>query len=191
MRYRSFKIVVIGVSAGGVEALKKLLPELPADFPVPIAIVQHLHPEQGGYMIDYFDRICKMKVSEAVDKVPVEKGNIYFAPPDYHLLIEEDMTFSLSVDEKVCYCRPSIDVLFKSAADVYDDEVLGIILTGANSDGTDGIEYIKSKGGMTIAQEPGTAYSPIMPQCAIDSGKIDKVLPLNKIFNILIEINSV
>ena len=185
MYNNEIKIIVIGVSAGGAEALRQVLPALPADFPVPVVIVQHLHPEQGGYMFEYFDKLCKLAVQEAIDKADIKPGNIYFAPPDYHLLIEDDKTFSLSVDEKVCYARPSIDVLFESAADVYGSELMAVILTGANSDGANGIKYIKERGGFTIAQSPAEAYSSTMPQSAIDTGKIDMVLTLNEISNTL------
>ncbi len=185
MQNKIFKIVVIGVSAGGTDALCKILGTLPASFPLPVVIVQHLHPDQNGYMIEHLNKIWRMNVEEAIDKTVIKKANIYFAPSDYHLLIEDENTFALSLDEKVCYSRPSIDVLFKSAADVYGEAILAIILTGANSDGTEGIKYIKKKGGMTIAQDPEDAYSPIMPQSAIDTGKIDKILTLNEISNIL------
>ena len=151
MQNKIFKIVVIGVSAGGTDALCKILGTLPASFPLPVVIVQHLHPDQNGYMIEHLNKIWRINVEEAIDKTVIKKGNIYFAPSDYHLLIEDENTFALSLDEKVCYSRPSIDVLFKSAADVYGEAILAIILTGANSDGTEGIKYIKKKGGMTIA----------------------------------------
>ena len=190
MQNKIFKIVVIGVSAGGTDALCKILGTLPASFPLPVVIVQHLHPDQNGYMIEHLNKIWRMNVEEAIDKTVIKKGNIYFAPSDYHLLIEDENTFALSLDEKVCYSRPSIDVLFKSAADVYGEAILAIILTGANSDGTEGIKYIKKKGGMTIAQDPEDAYSPIMPQSAIDTGKIDKILTLNEISNILHKIEE-
>ena len=182
---RTFKMIVIGVSAGGTDALCEIFTTLPASFPLPVAVVQHLHPEQDGYMLEHLNKTWLINVKEAIDKTAIEKANVYFAPPNYHLLIEDENTFALSVDEKVCYARPSIDVLFKSAADVYGESVLAIILTGANSDGTEGIKYIKKKGGMTIAQDPDEAYSPIMPQSAIDTGKIDKVLTLKEISNIL------
>ena len=185
MQNKIFKIVVIGVSAGGTDALCKILGTLPASFPLPVVIVQHLHPDQNGYMIEHLNKIWRINVEEAIDKTVIKKGNIYFAPSDYHLLIEDENTFALSLDEKVCYSRPSIDVLFKSAADVYGEAILAIILTGANSDGTEGIKYIKKKGGMTIAQDPKDAYSPIMPQSAIHTGKIDKILTLNEISDIL------
>ena len=182
---KAFKIIVIGVSAGGIDALSEIITKLPASFSLPIAIVQHLHPEQNDYMVKHFNKLCQLNVQEAIDKTIIKKGNIYFAPPDYHLLIEDDETFSLSCDEKVCYARPSIDVLFKSTVDVYGSSTIAVILTGANSDGTEGIAYIKDKGGMTIAQNPDTAYASIMPQSAIDTGKINKVLTLNEISNIL------
>ena len=185
MQKRTFKIIVIGVSAGGTDALCEILTTLPASFPLPIVIVQHLHPEQNGYMLEHLNQIWQINVEEAIDKSAIKKGNIYFAPPNYHLLIEDENTFALSVDEKVCYARPSVDVLFKSAADIYGESILAIILTGANSDGAEGIKYIKKKGGMTIAQDPKGAYSSVMPQSAIDTGKIDKVLTLSKISNIL------
>jgi len=190
MQNKIFKIVVIGVSAGGTDALCKILGTLPASFPLPVVIVQHLHPDQNGYMIEHLNKIWRINVEEAIDKTVIKKGNIYFAPSDYHLLIENENTFALSLDEKVCYSRPSIDVLFKSAADVYGEAILAIIMTGANSDGTEGIKYIKKKGGMTIAQDPEDAYSPIMPQSAIDTGKIDKILTLNEISNILHKIEE-
>lgn len=188
MHDRKFKIIVIGVSAGGTDALGKILAPLVESFPLPVVVVQHLHPDQNGYMVEHLDKIWKIRVREAIDKTVVKKGTIYFAPPNYHLLIEDENTFALSVDEKVCYSRPSIDVLFKSAADVFGDAVLAVILTGANSDGTDGIKYIKRKGGTTIAQDPAEAYSSIMPQSAIDTGKIDKVLTLKGIADIFHEI---
>ncbi len=190
MHDKRFKIVVIGVSAGGSEALGKVLSALSASFPLPVVVVQHLHPEQNGYMLEHLNKMWKMSVEEAIDKTVIRKGTVYFAPPDYHLLLEDENTFALSVDEKVCYSRPSIDVLFKSAADVYGDSLLAIILTGANSDGTEGIKYIKKKGGTTIAQDPNEAYAPIMPQSAIDTGKIDKVLTLKEISNILHKIEA-
>ena len=190
MEKKKFKIVLIGVSAGGTDALCEILPKLTKSFPLPVAIVQHLHPEQDAYMIEHFNEIWQMNVEEAIDKTVIRKGNIYFAPPNYHLLIEDKHTFALSVDEKVCYARPSIDLLFKSAADVYGESALAIILTGANSDGTNGIKYIKDKGGTTIAQDPLRAYSAVMPQSAIATGKIDKVLTLVEISNILQQIEE-
>lgn len=190
MEKKKFKIILIGVSAGGTDALCKILPKLTKSFPLPVVVVQHLHPEQDSYMIEHFNKIWQMNVEEVIDKTVIKKGNIYFAPPNYHLLIEDEHTFALSVDEKVCYARPSIDLLFKSAADVYGESALAIILTGANLDGTDGIKYIKEKGGTTIAQDPLTAYSSVMPQSAIATGQIDKVLTLVEISNILQQIEE-
>ncbi|MCK4957577.1 MAG: chemotaxis protein CheB [Candidatus Cloacimonetes bacterium] len=176
----NFKFMVIGVSAGGMEALSKLLPSFPKNFPLPIVIIQHLHKNCTGYYIEYYNEKCALFVKEAKHYEKIEAGNIYFAPPDYHLLIEENKTLSLTIDEKVNYSRPSIDVLFESAAEVFQEKLIGIILTGANSDGTEGMKIIKQNGGLTIAQNPLEAEFPIMPQSAIDSGSIDLILTLQE-----------
>ena len=176
-----YEAIVIGVSAGGMAALSELFPKIPLDFPIPIFVVQHIHKSQTGYLITYFNGLSNLTVKEAKDKEKAVPGNIYFAPPDYHMLIEESETFSITLDEKVNYSRPSIDVLFESAADVYKDRLIGIILTGANSDGTEGIRRIKQSGGYTIAQNPEESEFIVMPKSAIDTGKIDKVFTLNEI----------
>ena len=176
-----FSCIVIGVSAGGMEVLSKLLPSLPADFPLPVIIVQHLHKTSTGYYLEYYNEKCLLFVKEAKQNEIIKVGNIYFAPPDYHLLIENNKTFAISSDEKVNYSRPSIDILFESAADVYGEKLIGIILTGANNDGAEGMKIIKQKGGFTIAQNPLEAEFPVMPQSAIDTGTIDLILTLNEI----------
>ncbi len=180
-----FKAVVIGVSAGGFETLTKLFSTLPEDFPLPIIIVQHVYKYQSGYLFEHFNKHCALKVKEADEKEAVEPGNIYFAPPNYHLLIEEDKTFSLSIDEKVNYSRPSIDILFKCAAEVYKNQLIGIILTGANDDGAEGMCRIKESGGLIIAQNPNDAEQPFMPKAAIKKAGIDCVLTLNEISEFL------
>ncbi|MCD4796509.1 MAG: chemotaxis protein CheB [Candidatus Cloacimonetes bacterium] len=176
-----FKAIVIGVSAGGFEALTKLFSTLPKDFPLPIIVVQHIHKYQSGYLFEHLNKHCALKVKEADEKETIKPGNIYFAPPNYHLLIEEDKTFSLSVDEKVNYSRPSIDVLFKCAAEVYKNQLIGIILTGANDDGAEGMRIIKENGGLTIAQDPRDAEFPVMPQSAIDKVEIGIILTLENL----------
>ena len=176
-----FSCIVIGVSAGGMEALSKILPSLPAEFPLPVIIVQHLHKTSTGYYLDYYNEKSLLFVKEAEQNEIIKVGNIYFAPPDYHLLIENNKTFAISSDEKVNYSRPSIDILFESAADVYGEKLIGIILTGANNDGAEGMKIIKQKGGFTIAQNPLEAEFPVMPQSAIDTGTIDLILTLNEI----------
>lgn len=185
-----YKIIVIGASAGGLTALTRLLSPLPGDFPFSIIIVQHLHPLQGDYLNEYFNDKCYLTVKEANEKETIEPKNIYFAPPNYHLLIEEDKTFSLSIDEKVNFSRPSIDVLFESAADVYAPDLIGIVLTGANNDGARGLKKIKENGGLAIAQDPSTAEQPEMPRAAIDMVETDYILPLEGITDLLIKMSK-
>jgi two-component system chemotaxis response regulator CheB len=122
-----------------------------------------------------------LPVLEALEREPVLPGHVYIAPPNYHLLIESDRTFAVSVDERVCYVRPSIDVLFYAAADVFEERLLGIILTGGNSDGAQGLKAIKDAGGATLVQDPVTAYADIMPRAAIATGAADRILPLKDI----------
>ena len=140
---KKYKCIVIGVSAGGMEALDRLFSGIPEDFPLPIVIAQHLHKSNTGYFLEYYDKRCDLNVKEADEKEQIKPGNIYFAPADYHLLIEDDETFTLSAGEKVNYSRPSINILFESAAYVYDAQLIGIILTGANNDGAKGMKLIK------------------------------------------------
>ena len=180
-----FKAVVIGGSAGGLDALSILLAYLPESYPCPVITVQHIHREQGGGLVEYFGRKCALSLHEAGDKDPVRPGCIYFAPPNYHLLIESDRTFSLSVDEKVHYSRPSIDVLFESAAHVWGRDLAGIVLTGTNADGAYGLHVINEYGGLTIVQDPATAEQPSMPQAALDAGEVDHVLSLEQIGELL------
>ncbi len=182
---KHYQAVVIGVSTGGMNALSTLLPALPSDFPAPVIVVQHLHPNQGDYHIKYYNQFCHLNVLEIEDKDYVRRGNIYFAPPNYHALIEENRSFVLNTDEKVNYARPSIDVLFKSAANVYRHLLVGVILTGANRDGAKGMNKIKQLGGLTIIQDPDEARADSMPLAALRSAKIDYIRPLSKIGTIL------
>jgi two-component system chemotaxis response regulator CheB len=175
---KRYEAIVIGVSAGGLNALKTLLPGLPEDFALPIIIVQHVGADSGNIWISILNNACKLEVKEADEKETIEKGKVYIAPPNYHLLIEKDRTFSLSADKRVNYARPSIDVLFETAACAYKSRLVGMILTGANSDGTNGLKKIKEMGGLTIAQDPDTAESSYMPASAIENVRVDYVLPL-------------
>ncbi|HWD41670.1 MAG TPA: chemotaxis protein CheB [Fimbriimonas sp.] len=163
------RLVVIGASAGGVEALLALLPALPKEFPAPVAIVVHVPPDRHSLLTEIFDWKCEVGVKEAEDKEMMQAGCVYFAPPDYHLLVERNGHLSLSLDEPVMYSRPSIDVLFESAADAFGPAVLGIILTGANSDGAKGLQAICAAGGMAWVQDPKTAHSSAMPTAAISA----------------------
>jgi two-component system chemotaxis response regulator CheB len=183
-----YQIIVIGGSAGAMAALTKLLPVFPAGYPLPIVIAQHLHPWQDDYHLEHFGAQCALPVQEARDKGPIEAGTIYFAPPNYHLLINDDKTFSLSIDDKVNYARPSIDVLFESAVDVYAPWIVGLILTGANNDGAEGLRLIKERGGVAIVQDPQTAESAYMPKAALAATQVDHVLPLAEIGKLLVEL---
>ncbi len=175
----NIKAVVIGTSAGGLYALKKLLPALPSGYPCPLMIVQHMSPYSDNYMVRMLNEKSAITVKEADEKEPVVAGTAYIAPPDYHLLVESDLTLSLSMEEKVNYSRPSIDVLFETAADAYGPHLMGVVLTGANADGSEGLAYIHKKGGFTVVQQPGDAESPAMPEAAIARARPHKVLPLS------------
>lgn len=178
---KEFKAIVIGTSAGGLSALSILLEKLPPDYPLPIVIVQHRAKDQNSLMEEVLQPKCKIKIKQADEKEKIKKGIVYIAPPDYHLLIESDFTFSLSSDALVLYSRPSIDVLFESAAIAYRDTLIGIILTGANTDGTSGLQCIKKYGGLTIAQSPAEAEFPRMPGAAINKGAAMLILTLKEI----------
>jgi len=176
---------VIGTSAGGVEALSRLLPALPRGAPAAVFVVLHLPRERPSLLVDIFAPRCEMTVREASDKEPVEAGTIYFAPPDYHLLIDEGPQLALSSDELVNFSRPAIDVLFESAADQYGERLLGIVLTGGNQDGAAGLQAVRAAGGMTIVQQPETAQVPYMPELALERGEVDYVLTLEQIAALL------
>ena len=185
-RPTAYELIVVGCSLGGMYALETILCSLPSDFETPIAVAQHRHKKSNDRLADFFRRSCKVRVSDADDKQWIEPSTVYFAPADYHLLVEKG-EFSLSVDEMVHYSRPSIDVLFESAADAYGSTLIGVILTGANDDGASGAKRIKSRGGLVVAQDPKTAEAPVMPQAAIDTGAVDQILPLEQIGPFLVE----
>ena len=186
-----FNCIVIGVSAGGVKALPDVLSHLPAEFPLPVVVVQHISPDgDNGFFIQSLSQRLSVKVKEAGEKERIVPGYVYIAPPNYHLLVEKDRTFSLSIDEKVNYSRPSIDVLFESAADVYGPALIGVILTGASADGARGMKKINENGGLAIVQDPESAEARIMPQAAIEACKVDYVLPLDEIGKVLVELGG-
>jgi two-component system, chemotaxis family, protein-glutamate methylesterase/glutaminase len=173
--------VVIGASAGALEALSSLLPTLPSDYRLPILIVVHLPADKTSLLAELLRARCAIRVREAEDKEPIEPGVAYFAPPDYHLLVEQDRRLSLSDDEPVLFSRPSIDVLFESAADAYGGGLIGIVLTGANSDGAKGLRAVVEAGGAAVVQSPESAYAAAMPQAAIALCPDARVLPVNAI----------
>ena len=177
--------IVIGTSAGGVEALSTLLPALPAGLGAAVMVVLHLPRERRSLLVEIFTPRCALPVREALDKEPALPGHVYFAPADYHLLVDPGPCLALSVDEPVHYSRPSIDVLFESAADVYRERLMGILLTGANQDGAQGLARIRALGGCTVVQQPETAYASLMPESALKLGPVDHVLPLAEIADLL------
>ncbi|BEV10000.1 chemotaxis protein CheB [Asticcacaulis sp. DW145] len=174
------KAVVIGASAGGVEALSSLLPHLPPDY-CPVLVVIHLPPTKSSVLADLFHDKCRMRVVEAEDKAPIEAGTIYFAPPDYHLMVETDFTVALSNEAPVWFSRPSIDVLFETAADAYGAGLTGLILTGANEDGAAGLRRVMAQGGRGLIQSPETAYARLMPETALSLCPKALVRPLDRL----------
>jgi two-component system chemotaxis response regulator CheB len=181
MRTGGTQAVVIGASAGALEALTAVLGLLGADYSLPTIIVTHLPPDRNSVLTELLSTKCKIPVSEAEDKEPILSGQIYFAPPDYHLLIEQDGRFSLSSEELVNYSRPSIDVLFESAAEVYGDRLVGVILSGANHDGASGLSAVIARGGHAIVQDPAEAYASTMPQSALAACPAAEVMSLRRI----------
>lgn len=190
-RDRSPELIVIGCSLGGMSALQIILSNLTLDFCVPIAVAQHRHKKSNEGLPAYFRRQTDLKVVDAEDKQWIQAGHVYLAPADYHLLIERNGArgeLSLSVDEAVRHSRPSIDVLFESAADAYKDRVVAIVLTGANDDGSRGAARIKSRGGIVIAQDPEQAEAPTMPRATIQAVQVDRILRLEDIAPFLTEV---
>jgi two-component system chemotaxis response regulator CheB len=167
MKTSAWKAVVIGGSAGSLEALSAILPELPPDFPLPIFVVVHVPADKESVLAEVLQVKSRLRICEAQDKEPIEAGTVYFAPPDYHLLIEADGHLTLSFDEQVLFSRPSIDVLFESAADAYGGELVGIVLSGANQDGARGLKSVAAEGGTAVVQNPETAQSETMPAAAL------------------------
>jgi two-component system, chemotaxis family, protein-glutamate methylesterase/glutaminase len=189
--FPKYKAIVIGTSAGGLFAISALLEKLPEDYPVPIIIVQHRSKEPRDLLEEVLQAKCRIRIKQADEKERIESGFAYIAPPDYHLLIEEDQTFSLTADEYVRFSRPSIDVLFETAAAVFGKSLAGIILTGANNDGAAGIKAIKKYGGTTIAQAPDEAQYPYMPKAAINTNAVMHTWTLPEIQNFLLKIIAV
>jgi two-component system, chemotaxis family, protein-glutamate methylesterase/glutaminase len=177
--------IVIGASAGGVEALSVILPLLPATFRPSLLIVLHLPRERPSLLVEIYEKRCALPIREADDKEPVEPGTVYFAPPDYHMLVEKNRQIALSTDEPVHFSRPSVDVLFESAADVYGERLLGVILTGANEDGAAGLHAIHRAGGVTVVQQPDSAKVPLMVVSALKRNPADFVLSLPEIAQLL------
>ncbi|HET6333035.1 MAG TPA: chemotaxis protein CheB [Polyangiales bacterium] len=177
--------VVVGGSAGAVDVLGTLLPELPEDYALPVIVVVHLPARRASLLPPLFAQRCRLPVREPEDKQPVEPG-IWFAPPDYHLLVEADHTFALSIDQPVRFSRPSIDVLFESAARAYSARLLGVVLTGANDDGAAGARAIRKLGGALAVQSPETALASEMPRAAIEQSSPQWVGTVQELAGVMI-----
>ena len=179
------EIVVMGASWGGLHALTAVLGALPESFPVPVVLAQHRHKSaRPGLLASLLLPACRCRINDADDKQPLEPGHVYIAPPDYHLIVERGHV-ELSVDEPVAFSRPSVDVLFESAADAYGAGVTAVILTGANDDGAKGIQKVRERGGVTVAQSPETAERAEMPSAAIATGAVMHILPPEEIGHFL------
>ena len=172
----ALRAIVIGGSAGSAAPLKAILRALPDSFQIPILIVRHLHSTDCGSQARRLSRICPLPLLEAIDKQPIEPGHVYTALANYHMLVERDETIALSIDPKVHWARPSIDVLFESAAAVWGAGLAAVILSGASRDGTDGLGAVQAAGGITVAQDPQTSDMKIMTQAPVDAGVADSVL---------------
>lgn len=185
---RAYEVIVIGCSMGGMAALETIFGVFPPAFRVPIIVAQHRYRTSGEALPAFLRRHSHLEVVDADDKQQIRPGSVYLAPANYHLLVERGGELSLSVDDAVAHSRPSIDVLFESAASAYAAGVIGVVLTGMNADGARGAKRIKERGGFVLVQDPATAESPEMPQAAIAATRVDRILPLERIGPFLIEL---
>jgi two-component system, chemotaxis family, protein-glutamate methylesterase/glutaminase len=180
-------IVVVGASWGGLQALTTLVSGFPANFALPIVLVQHRSRDSTSALAELLQDASKLRVCEVEDKAPVVEGHIHIAPPDYHLLIESG-SFALSTEAPYRYSRPSIDITFESAVLAYDANTIGVVLTGANQDGSDGLRRIVARKGTAIIQDPDTAESPTMPRAALAAVPTATVLPIGEIAPYLVRL---
>jgi len=183
----TFEAIVIGGSSGALDALSIILPALPAAFTIPIAIVVHVPQNRPSLLADVLGARCALRVREVEDKEPVAGGTVFVAPPNYHLLIERQRTFALSIDAPIHYSRPAIDVLFESAAEAYGERLLAVLLAGANEDGAHGVRRVKAMGGTVVVQEPSSTHAPEMPNAALRSASVDSALAPPGIAAFLVE----
>ncbi len=184
-----YDLVVIGVSAGGLNALNAILPKLPADLRPPVLIVQHLSPDSDGYLVEHFNRRCALPVREGESQLPLQTG-ITLAPPSYHLLVSDLHTLDISSDERVNWSRPSIDVLFESAAWAFGPRLITLTLTGANHDGAAGACYAAARGAWVLVQNPASAEVAVMPQATLDAVPSAEILELEAVAERLISLSQ-
>jgi two-component system, chemotaxis family, protein-glutamate methylesterase/glutaminase len=182
--------IVIGASSGGMEAIKHVLSDLSDKLEVPVIIVLHIGSNNIHHYLSLLGSNTSFRVKEAGEKETIETSTVYFAPPNYHLQVEANFTFSLSTDAKINFSRPSIDVLFETASWAYKEKLIGVLLTGSNSDGASGLKSIKKYGGTTIVEDPSSAYTKTMPLAAIEASTPDYVLDLKDIAQKIIELCS-
>ena len=183
-----YSVVAIGTSWGGLAALTKLLGELPVDFRIPVVVVQHRSKDSERLLVQLLQDATELKVCEIEDKDPLTPGTVHVAPANYHVLIENGYA-SLTIEEPVRFSRPSIDVMFSSAADTYGSAAIGVVLTGANEDGARGLAHIVKRGGLALVQDPKTAEIPIMPEAAMRAVPTSQVLPLDALAPRLLELS--
>ncbi len=181
-------LVAIGASLGGFNAILSVLKPLPPDLPVPVLIVQHRGSASDGNLVELLQRHTGLTVVEAEDKTVLAPATVFLAPPDYHLLVEAGGSLALSTEGPVRSARPSIDVLFETAADAYGPALLGVLLTGASADGATGLAHLKSRGGRAIVQDPATAECATMPAAGIAATAVDYILPLERIGDYLVSL---
>ncbi len=182
--------IVIGASAGGVEALLSIFGTLGSGFALPIIVVLHLPDQRRSQLVEVIARRVAMPVVEAQDKAVIESGTLYLAAPGYHLSVEQDRSLSLSLEERLHYSRPAIDYLFESAADAYGPALLAVLLTGANQDGARGLAQVKRLGGLTVVQDPAEAQVATMPDAALALQQPDYILTLHGIDRLLVELEG-
>jgi len=186
----SYQLILIGTSWGGLGALRTLVTALPDDFPIPLAIVQHRHRDSDAMLARFLQGLTGLCVCEVEDKQPVEAGTIYIAPANYHLFVERGW-FALSLDAPVRYSRPSIDVAMMSAADAYGHRTVGIVLTGANADGSAGLRRMADAGGLAVVEDPASAEMPVMPKAALEAVPTARVFTIERMAEFLRQLPSV
>jgi len=181
--------IVIGVSAGGFKVLEKLIKGIKDDLKIPIIIVQHISSLAENYIVTYLNERTEMHIKEVEEKEDIRARTVYMAPPNYHILVERNKTLSLTVDKRVCFARPSIDVLFETAAEAYMSKLLGVVLTGANSDGTNGCKTVKKWGGTVFVQAPDDAEFDEMPRSVMRAKAYDRAVTIDELIAFINHIN--
>lgn len=187
--HQSNKILLLGGSAGGFGVILNILKSIPKNFPIPILVIVHRNPKFESNFEKVFEKNFSIQIKTASDKEPIKEGHAYFAPPGYHLLIEPDFKLALDNSEPVQFSRPSIDVTFESVSEVYQENCIAILFSGANQDGAKGLLAIKNRGGQCIVQDPQSADVPTMPQAAIDIQAYHHIYTTEEIIKYIHQLN--